>query len=79
MSEQAEATLVSATGTVPAAVRLRAGGTLTPDELRSFTASLLAPYKVPSTVWFVDEPLPRSPSGKLLKRELQARSVSGAV
>ncbi len=64
---------------VGAAVRLRTGGTVTPDELCSFTASLLAPYKVPSTVRFVDGPLPRSPSGKLLKRELQARFLSEAV
>jgi acyl-CoA synthetase (AMP-forming)/AMP-acid ligase II len=43
------------------------------DVLRPHAASLLAPYKVPKHVWFVDEPFPRSPSGKLLKRDLKTR------
>jgi acyl-CoA synthetase (AMP-forming)/AMP-acid ligase II len=32
---------------------------------------------VPSTVWVLDEPFPRSPSGKLLKREHRERLVAG--
>ena len=58
---------------VGAAVLLRAGGTVTPDELRAHTGALLSSYKVPSHIWIVAEPLPRSPAGKVLKRELQAR------
>jgi long-chain acyl-CoA synthetase len=58
---------------VGAAIRRRPASTVTDDELRAHAASLLAPYKVPSHVWFVDEPFPRSPSGKILKRELQTR------
>jgi long-chain acyl-CoA synthetase len=58
---------------VGAAIRRRPGATVTDDELRAHAASLLAPYKVPKHVWFVDEPFPRSPSGKLLKRDLQTR------
>jgi len=58
---------------VGAAVLRRASGTVTADELRAHAATLLAPYKVPTLVWFVDDPLPRSPAGKVLKRELQAR------
>jgi hypothetical protein len=32
---------------------------------------------VASHIWIVAEPLPRSPAGKVLKRELQARFTSG--
>ena len=58
---------------VGAVVRLRAANSTTDDMLRAHAAARLAPYKVPSHFWFVADELPRSPSGKLLKRELQAR------
>ncbi len=43
-----------------------------PDEarLRDHCARLLAPYKVPKRVLLVEGPLPRTPSGKLLRRQL---------
>ena len=31
----------------------------------------LAGFKVPVQVWMVDEPLPRNPAGKILKRQLR--------
>ena len=34
-------------------------------------ASRLAGFKVPVRVWFSDEPLPRNPAGKILKRQLR--------
>jgi long-chain acyl-CoA synthetase len=40
------------------------------DELRAFCREHLAPYEVPKKFEFVDK-LPRSPLGKLLKRELR--------
>jgi acyl-coenzyme A synthetase/AMP-(fatty) acid ligase len=40
------------------------------DELRSLCREHLAPYEVPSAFEFV-EALPRSPLGKLLRRELR--------
>ena len=40
------------------------------DELKSLCREHLAPYEVPSSIEFVKE-LPRSPLGKLLKRELR--------
>jgi o-succinylbenzoate---CoA ligase len=40
--------------------------------LRAHCAQRLAPYKVPKRVTFTSEPLPRTRSGKLLRRELQA-------
>jgi o-succinylbenzoate---CoA ligase len=41
----------------------------TPDELREFAAARLARHKVPKTVEVADR-LPRTASGKLLRREL---------
>ena len=42
------------------------------DELVAFARERLAGYKLPRSIEFVDE-LPRTPSGKVLKRELRAR------
>ncbi|WP_116996908.1 class I adenylate-forming enzyme family protein [Desertimonas flava] len=53
-------------------VRLRDGADVDVDGLRAHAASQLAAFKVPVHVWIVDEPLPRSPQGKVLKRELRA-------
>ena len=41
-----------------------------PDALRAHCRAALAPYKVPRRVLVVDGPLPRTRSGKLLRREL---------
>ena len=57
---------------VAAAVMLREGMTLTADELRSFLATRLAAFMIPSRVAFTSDPLPRNPAGKLLKREMPA-------
>ncbi|MGH9058003.1 MAG: class I adenylate-forming enzyme family protein [Acidimicrobiales bacterium] len=35
----------------------------------------LAAFKVPVKVWFLDEPLPRNPAGKILKRQLRDELV----
>jgi long-chain acyl-CoA synthetase len=42
----------------------------TPDELRTFCAVHLAPYKVPVQVAIVHD-LPKSPIGKVLRRKLR--------
>jgi o-succinylbenzoate---CoA ligase len=54
-------------------VRRVPGPTATPteDELRAHCAARLAPFKVPKRIEFV-ESLPRSVTGKLLRRELSA-------
>jgi O-succinylbenzoic acid--CoA ligase len=52
---------------VVATVVLR--GTATEEELRAFAAERLAPFKVPKTIAFTDA-LPRTSSGKLLRRAL---------
>ncbi len=55
---------------VVATVVLRAASSATADELRAFCASKLARYKVPKTIEFAQQ-LPRTESGKLLRRELR--------
>jgi O-succinylbenzoic acid--CoA ligase len=55
---------------VTAVVVLRNGADATPDELRSHCAETLARFKVPKQFEFVSE-LPRTASGKLLRRELR--------
>jgi O-succinylbenzoic acid--CoA ligase len=56
---------------VAAAVVLASGVTLTADTLRSWCRGRLAAYKVPKSIAFVAA-LPRTGSGKLLRRELRA-------
>jgi len=56
---------------VGAVVVLRAGRTATAEELQAHVREQLAGFKVPTHVWFRDEPLPRNPAGKVLKRELR--------
>jgi O-succinylbenzoic acid--CoA ligase len=46
------------------------GVTLEPGQLRSFCAGKLAPFKVPKAIEFAER-LPRSETGKLLRRELR--------
>jgi O-succinylbenzoic acid--CoA ligase len=57
---------------VIARVVVRDGAEVSPDELRSFCANRLAAFKVPKEIAFARE-LPRTPSGKLLRRELAER------
>ena len=55
---------------VAAAVVLRPGAEATTDELREFVKERVAPYKYPRVIEFVEE-LPKSASGKILKREIK--------
>ena len=56
---------------VVAVVNLRPGDRPTTVELQQFVAERLARFKVPSQIVFRPEPLPRTASGKVLKRELR--------
>jgi long-chain acyl-CoA synthetase len=58
--------------TVMALVIPRAGAVPAAEELVAFSRERLAGYKLPRVVEFVEE-LPRTPSGKVLKRELRER------
>jgi acyl-CoA synthetase (AMP-forming)/AMP-acid ligase II len=62
---------------VHAVVVLGAGASVTSDELRAHTTTLIAGYKAPRSVEFVDS-LPLSGAGKVLKRELRAKYWDGA-
>jgi o-succinylbenzoate---CoA ligase len=55
---------------VTALVVLHSGADVGVQALRAHCAARLAPYKVPKRVALVEGPLPRTPSGKLLRREL---------
>ncbi|MGA2454203.1 MAG: AMP-binding protein [Solirubrobacteraceae bacterium] len=56
---------------VSAIVVVRAGASADVDELRVHCVRALAPYKVPKRFELATEPLPRTRSGKLLRRELR--------
>ena len=58
--------------TVKAFVSLRPGQAATAKELIAFCRSQMAAYKYPRQIEFLDE-LPKTVSGKLLRRELRAR------
>jgi acyl-CoA synthetase (AMP-forming)/AMP-acid ligase II len=60
---------------VHAVVLLRDGAVVTPEELREHAKGLLAGYKCPRSVDFVDA-LPLSSAGKVLKRELRDRHAA---
>jgi long-chain acyl-CoA synthetase len=55
---------------VGAAVALKPGQQVTAEELQSFAKQQVAAYKYPRRIWFVDE-LPKGPTGKILKREIE--------
>ena len=55
---------------VSAIVLSAAGAGLDERVVREYCAVRLAPFKVPKHVTFASEPLPRTASGKLLRREL---------
>ena len=59
--------------TVKAYVSLRPGQTATAEELIAFCRQQMAAYKYPRQVEFLDE-LPKTVSGKLLRRELRDRA-----
>jgi long-chain acyl-CoA synthetase len=63
--------------TVKAVVIPRPGTSPDPDGLIAFARERLAGYKLPRSIDFVDE-LPRTPSGKVLKRDLRDRYVASA-
>jgi long-chain acyl-CoA synthetase len=61
---------------VAAIVVTRDGVDTSPNELQQFVAGRLAKFKVPAHVLFWDEPLPRTPTGKVLKRNLRDAAVT---
>jgi long-chain acyl-CoA synthetase len=58
---------------VGAAVALKAGASASVEELRDFAKQRVAAYKYPRHVWLLDE-LPKGPTGKILRREVEPPS-----
>ena len=58
---------------VAAVAALRADSSVTADELRQYVKERVAAYKYPRHVEILPE-LPKTASGKILRRELRSRS-----
>jgi long-chain acyl-CoA synthetase len=63
--------------TVKAFVSLRPGKDVSEEELIAFTKERMAAYKYPRRIEFLDE-IPKTVTGKLLRRELRARTQNNA-
>lgn len=57
---------------------VKPGAEVTGEQIRAHTKTLIAGYKAPRSVEFV-EALPATPTGKILKRQLRATYWTGAV
>jgi long-chain acyl-CoA synthetase len=57
--------------TIKAVVVRAEGSEISERDLIGYTRENLAHYKCPTSIDFVEGPLPRNPSGKLLKRVLR--------
>jgi len=62
---------------VGAAVVLRSGASMTDEQLTGFLADRLAKFKIPSSIWFRSDELPRNANGKFVKRALRDELVGG--
>jgi len=62
---------------VGAAIVVKEGENLSEDDVKSYVKEQVAGYKYPRKVWFVDE-LPKGPTGKILKREIEVPSEVAA-
>ncbi len=60
-----------------AAVVLNDGESVEADEIKSYVKEQVAAYKYPRRIWFVDE-LPKGPTGKILKREIEVPQEAAA-
>ncbi|MBI2710573.1 MAG: acyl--CoA ligase [Actinobacteria bacterium] len=56
---------------VAVAVVPKRGQMIDPSDLQAHVAQRLAPFKVPTRVMVLGQPLPRNPAGKVLKRQLR--------
>ena len=62
---------------VGAAIVLRSGATMTDEDLAEFLGERLAKFKIPTSIWFRSEELPRNANGKFVKRALRDELVGG--
>jgi long-chain acyl-CoA synthetase len=61
---------------VTAFITPKPGQKVAPEELKTFLKTRLSPFKVPKEYIILNE-LPKSPTGKILKRELKKRWIDG--
>ena len=61
---------------VGAAIVLRDGEQASANDIVAHSARSLARHKIPSRIWFLDEPLPRNATGKFMKREVRQRLLA---
>jgi long-chain acyl-CoA synthetase len=62
---------------VCAVIRLTPGHQLPATELRGYLAERIAHFKIPAEIRYTDAPLPRNPTGKILKAPLRAMVEQG--
>ena len=62
---------------IGAAIVLHDGEELAPEEVSAYVKERIAAYKYPRVVWFIDE-LPKGPTGKILKREIEVPTTAEA-
>jgi long-chain acyl-CoA synthetase len=60
---------------VAAVVVVKPGASLTEAELVTHLSGSLAKHKIPSKIWFRNEPIPVNANGKFLKRELRKELI----
>jgi long-chain acyl-CoA synthetase len=60
---------------IGAAVVLHEGEELGPEEVSAYVKERIAAYKYPRVVWFLDD-LPKGPTGKILKREIETPAAA---
>lgn len=58
---------------VAAVIEKKPGAVLSEADVQAWVAERLARFNVPTHVFFIDEPLPRTATGKVLKRELKQK------
>lgn len=58
---------------VAAMVVLQEGARIEPKDIREFVKQRVAPYKYPRIVKIVPEALPKSGTGKILKKEIRKK------
>ena len=67
-------------GEIPVAlVVLKPGQSLSQEELLEFLGPRIAKFKMPRTIEFTETPLPKTGTGKIVKRELRERFWEGAA
>ncbi len=62
---------------VGAAVVLEPGAEAAPEEISAWVRERIAAYKYPRVVWFLDD-LPKGPTGKIVKREIEVPAAADA-